>query len=191
MYRRLIPALTALVLITAPALQGISIPFLPGPLVFTEYDHAAPLAGRTYSWGDLRLEVPLYTPVVRAAIDKDLAARGWQLVASGGSVTIFGTGNVRSETQLEDFYKSTGAGWAQGWGLNGWGPGWKPFYGEDTSSGMCSAASHLVIDMFDTGSHRLLFRGVMTSDFSRTQKKNTKNFDTSLKKMFKKFPPKK
>ena len=191
MYRRLIPALAAAILVSAPVLQGISIPFLPQPLVFTEYDHAAPLAGRTYSWGDLRLEVPLYTPVVRAAVDKDLAARGWQLVASGGSITIFGTGNVRSETQLEDFYKSTGAGWAQDWGARGWGPGWKPLYGEDTSSGMCSAASHLVIDMFDTGSHRLLFRGVMTSDFSRTQKKNTKNFDKNLKKMFNKFPPKK
>ena len=191
MNRRLIPAVAAAVLLAGSAAQAISIPFLPEPPVFTEYDHSAPLAGRTYSWGDLRLEVPLYTPVVRAAVDKALAARGWRLVPTGGSVTIFGTGDVLSETQLEDFYKQTGAGWAQDWGWSGWGPGWKPLYGEDTSSGMCSAASHLVIDMFDTGSHRLLFRGVMTSDFSRTQVKNTKWFEKNLKKMFKKFPPKK
>ena len=189
MHRKTLSAIVAAVLLTGTASQAL--PFLPSTPIFTEYDHSAQLVRRTYSWGDLRMEVPLYTSVIRAAVDKNLAARGWQLVATGGSTTIFGTGNVRSETQLDDFYKSTGAGWAQNWGWNGWGPGWKPGYGEFTSNGMNRPESHLVLDIFDTGSHKLLFRGVMAADFSSTQKKIEKKFQTNLKKMFKKFPPKK
>ncbi len=158
--------------------------------ITTEYDHSAHLAGRTYSWGRVTMQVPGYQDVVKAAVDKNLRARGWQLVPTGGSATIFATGDISSEPQMTAFYSGPGAGWGQGWGAQGWGPGWKPGYGEPTWNALSRAGNNLVIDIWDTSSRQLLFRGVMDDDLSGVEKKNTKGLEQSLKKMFKKFPPK-
>ena len=160
--------------------------------VTTEYDHSAPLGNRSYSWGRVTMQVPLYQSVVQAAIDKDLAARGWQLAPSGGSATLFANGDIRNMQQLESFYSGLDGdgGWGEGWGLHGWGAGWTPYYGVETANAMSTAEGHLVVDIFDSGSHRLLFRGVTGDDLSNTEKKNTEELDKGLKKMFSKFPPK-
>ena len=173
-----------------PSIPALALPFLT-PRVITEYDHSAPLSHRTYSWSTVKLQVPEYEAQIRSLTDKYLQTRGWQLVPTGGSATVFALGDVREEATLTSFYAATGSGWTVPWGPQGLGPSWKPLYGEDTFNALNKAQNNLVLDIFDTGGHQLLFRGVQEDDFSNTPKKNAKRLKSSLKQMFKKFPPKK
>ncbi len=180
-------ALVSAAVLACPAAQASLLHPVP---IETEYDHSTHLAGRTYSWGSVTMQVTAYQDGVKAMIDKNLKARGWQLVPSGGSATIFATGDISSEAQMQAFYNGPGAGWGQGWGAQGWGAGWKPGYGEPTWNALSRAGNNLIVDIFDSSSHQLLFRGVMEDDLSGVEKKDTKVLQKSLKKMFKKFPPK-
>ncbi len=209
MHRRTTLVLAAVFLAVASTSEAsILDSILPSPSVTTEYDHSVPLANRTYSWGDLQMAVPQYAGVVRTAIDANLKKRGWQLVASGGSATVFAHGDIRGEEQLQSLYigPKTGANaplgepagtsqapgtWGQPWGQQGWGAGWKPLYGEATFNALNVPENNLVVDIFDTGNHRLIFRGVLQDDLSGTEKKTDKQLSKTIKRMFKKFPPKK
>ncbi len=135
------------------------------------------------------MSVPAYEPAVRAATDKYLQARGWTLMPSGGSATVFGMGNVRGEPQIESSYAQGGWGAGQ-WGPQGLGPGWSPNFGQAAATALSTPESHLVLDIFDRPSRRLLFRGVAAEDLSGTEKQNTKRITGSVKQMFRKFPPK-
>ncbi len=161
------------------------------PAVTSEYDHSVPFVARTYSWGEVKLAVPQYTVTVRAAVDDVLKKKGWQLMPSGGSLTLFAYGDIRGEAQLAAAYSTFGGNWGQAWSLQGWGPGWKPQYGEATLNALNVPENNLVLDMFDAGNHRLVFRGVMEDDLSGTEKKTTKQLNRTVKRLFKKFPAKK
>jgi hypothetical protein len=90
--------------------------------VRTDYDHGANFSSyHTYSWGTVKTSNPLNEDRVKAAVDKDLQAKGWQLVVSGGSATVFATGNVKNEQEAETMYDGMGGGWGGGWGWGGWG----------------------------------------------------------------------
>ncbi len=181
----------AVFLLPLPRARAISLPFLHPSTVTVESDRSAALARRSYSWGDVHLAVAQYDGTVRAAVDKILAAKGWQLVPSGGSATLFAVGDVRGEAQLVESYSKQGGGWGAGqWGWQGLGAGWKPQFGEATVNALATAESHLVVDVFDTASHKLLFRGVMVEDVSGTEKANIKGLQKKLKAMWKKLPRK-
>ena len=168
---------------------------LPPPAVTIEYDHSAPLVRRSYSWGTIHMAVPQYVGTVRAAIDANLQKRGWQLMPSGGSTTIFAHGDIRGEAQLLATYSGSGEGaaghWLQSWTAQGFGPGWKPYYGEAVLNALDVPENNLVVDIFDSSDHRLLFRGVMQDELSAPEKQTTKTLTKTIKRMFSKFPPKK
>lgn len=170
-----------------PTVQAI--PFL-NPSVTTEYDHSAQFSGRTYSWGDARMPVAAYIDPMKALVDKNLKARGWQLVSSGGSATVFALGDTQDGPQLIAYYADHGGTWAQNWSPQGWGAGWKPGYGELVFNALGTAETHLVVDIFDTGSHHLMFRGVVGEDLSDAEKKNIKKLSDNLKQMLKQLPKK-
>ena len=168
---------------------------LPPPSVTIEYDHSVSLVRRSYSWGEVRMAVPQYAGTVRAAIDANLQKKGWQLLPSGGSTTIYAHGDIRGEAQLSTVYGGSGAdaagNWGQVWTTQGLGPGWKPYYGEAVFNALNVPENNLVVDIFDSGSHRLLFRGVMQDELSAPEKQTTKVLTRTIKHMFNKFPPKK
>ena len=176
---------------TAEAQETSLAALITPPDVTMEYDHSVPLAGRTYSWGEVKLAVPQYSSTVHAAVDGVLRKKGWQLLPSGGSVTVFAYGDIRGEAQITAAYSALGGGWEVPWGAQGFGPGWKPFYGEAVLNALNIPENNLVLDMFDTGNHRLLFRGVMEDDLSGTEKKTTKLLTKTVKRLLAKFPPKK
>lgn len=168
-----------------------ALPFLHSNVTM-EYDHAAPLVRRTYSWGGLHMDASQYEPAARAAIDRYLQARGWQPVPSGGAETVWGNGNIRNTRQLEGFYAQQGGGYGVlQWGLQGLGPGWAPSFGQATTSALATPENHFVLDIFDAGSRKLIFRGVTAEDLSGSDKQNRKRLAGSLKRMLKRFPPKK
>src|SRR6202046_5494965 len=77
------------VMICAILLGGSALPAFAGN-VRTDYNHQANFAQyHTYSWGNVKTSDPFYVDRIKQAVDKQLQAKGWQLVTSGASVTIF------------------------------------------------------------------------------------------------------
>lgn len=184
--------------------------FLAGSCAFasnvrTDYDHNAKFENiHTYSWGKVKTSNPLYKDRVKAAVDKDLQAKGWQLVPSGGNATVFATDMVKTEQEAETMYSgmdddmdgALGVGWGGGWGWGGWGDGFGDGYGMDgfgdsTTTIHNQRVAKLVVDVFDHSTHKLMFRGVADNDLGNNSNKNTKNMDKDVNQMFKNFPPKK
>jgi hypothetical protein len=176
---------------TTPAHASIrhSLSRLIHPIqVTTEYDRDAREGAKTYSWGAASMVVSQYTDVVKADVNRDLQAKGWQPVASGGAVTLFAHGDVQGSGPLEAYYGKLNAGWAQGWGEHGWGLGWKPWYGEATTVALNVPGNNMVIDMFDTQSHRLIFRSVAQEQLWTNDKTARRYLLDSVKKMLEKLP---
>ena len=165
--------------------------------VRTDYDHTANFANyKTYSWGAVKASNPLIESRVKAAVDADLQQDGWQLVPSGGAATIFATTNVKNEQELETMYDGMGGGWGLGGGW-GWGRGWgggfgggfgPGGFGESTTMAVSQRVGHLVLDIFTTSDHKLLFRGVADNDLSNNSDKNTKNLNKDVADILKKLP---
>ena len=160
--------------------------------VRTDYDHGANFENyHTYSWGSVKTDDPFYVSRIKQTVDKQLQAKGWQLVPSGGSTTVFAEGSVKNEKQVETYYNGLGGGWGRGWGWGGWGGRFGGGgFGTSTSTTTHQPVGNLVLDIFDSSSHQLLFRGIASSDLSNNSDKNTKNLNKDVDKMFKNFPPK-
>lgn len=162
-----------------------------GDNVKTDYDHGANFAQyHTYSWGKVQTADPFYVSRIQQAVDSQLQAKGWQRVPSGGAATIFATDRVHNQKEVETMYDGLGGGWGGGWGWGGWGWGGGGGLGEATTTTTNQRVGHLVIDIFDSQSKKLLWRGISTADLSNKATKNTKSLDDDISKMFKNFPPK-
>ena len=175
---------------------------LPGIAAFaasvrTDYDHSANFANyKTYSWGAVTTANPLNEARVKAAVDADLQADGWQLMPLGGAATIIATGTVKNEQELETMYDGMGGGYGLGGGW-GWGGGWgggfgggygAGGFGEATTTTQNQRVGHLVVDIFTTSDHKLLFRGVADNDLGQNSSKNTKNLNKDVADILKKLP---
>ena len=168
------------------------VPMVQAADVKTDYDHSANFANyHTYSWGQVKTSNPLYVDRVKADVDRDLQAKGWQAVPSGGAATIVATGSVKNEQELETTYDSMGGGWGGGWGWGGFGSGFGGGgFGEANTTTTNQPVSHLVVDIFDSSTHKLLFRGISDNDLSNKATNNSKSLGKDIDKMFKDFPPK-
>ncbi len=158
--------------------------------VKTDYDHSVDFSQyHSYSWGQVKTSDPFYVDRIKQAVDQQLQAKGWQLVPSGGSTTVFAVGNVHNEKEVERMYNGLGPGWGGGWGWGGWGWGGGGF-GNTTSTTINQPVGKLVVDIFDGNTKKILFRGISSGDLSNKAEKNTKNLNKDVDKMFKDFPPK-
>lgn len=91
-------------------------------------------------------------------------------------------------------YNGMGGGWGGGWGFGGFGGFGGGFgmggFGDATTTEEDQRVGHLVVDIFDASSHKLLFRGVADDDLSNNSDKNTKSLNKDISDMLKRFPPK-
>jgi hypothetical protein len=177
-------------------LLGASVAAL-GDNVRTDYNHQADFTQyHSYSWGNVKTSDPFYVGRVQQAVNRQLQAKGWKLVPTGGSVTVFASDSLHNQQETQTMYDGLGGGWGGGWGWGGWGwgGGWGPGglggLGEATTTTTMQQTSNLVIDLFESGSKNLLWRGLATEDLSSNAGKNTKSLDGDIAKMFKGFPPK-
>ena len=159
--------------------------------VQTDYDHGVNFSQfQTYSWGQVKTVNPFYVDRIKGQVDQILQAAGWKLVPSGGNVVVFATDNVHNQKELETTYNGFGDGWGFGWGWGGWGWGGPGFGDSSTQTTYKQPVGKLVVDMFDGGSKKLLWRGMATGDLSNNSDKNNKNLAKDIAKMLKDFPPK-
>jgi hypothetical protein len=151
--------------------------------VKTDYDRSANFAQyKTYTWEHIQTQDPLDVDRIKTAVNAALAAKGLTQVDSGGEVSIVAIEMTRNQQTLNTFYNGFGGGW--GWRRFGGGG-----FGEATTTTDTYKVGTLVVDLFETGTKKLLWRGSSSDTLSNNSDKNIKNLDKGVEKMFKKFPP--
>ena len=129
--------------------------------VKTHYDRSANFAQyKTYSWEQVKTREPLDVDRIKNAVNAALAAKGWTRVESGGDIWILAV--------------------EEGWRWSGFGA-----FGPTTDT---YEDRTLTVDLVDTKTKRLLWRGSSTDRLSNNSDKNIKNLDKGVEKLFKKFP---
>jgi len=151
--------------------------------VKTDYDRNANFGQyKTYSWEQVKTKDPLLVDRIKSAANAALAAKGWTQVDSGGDVSIIAIEMTQNQQTLNTFYDGFGGGW--GWRRFGGGG-----FGEATTTTETYKVGTLVVDLFDTKTKKLIWRGVSSDTLSNNSDKNIKNLDKGVEKIFKQFPP--
>lgn len=180
--------------------------------VHTDYDHHANFEQyRTFCVDRVHAADPLYEGRLRDALNYTLShtslkPSGQSLrtrtdqgpapveVQSGCDLAVRAVGNVHNQQEYSTFYNGFGPGWGYGgWGggFGGWGGPWGGWGGGPAVTRVEQIPiGTLVVDLYDTHTKQLVFRGIATSEYSRHADKNTRRLNISIEKMFKKFPPK-
>jgi hypothetical protein len=154
-----------------------------GPRVKTDYDRSANFAQyKTYSWEHVKTKDPLDVDRIKNAVNAALSAKGWTQVASGVDVSVLAIQMTEDQQTLNTFYDGFGGGW--GWRRFGGGG-----FGEATTTTETYKVGTLVVDLFDTKTKMLIWRGSASDTLSNNSNKNIKNLDKGVEKVFKQFPP--
>jgi Domain of unknown function (DUF4136) len=149
--------------------------------VKTDYDRAANFSQyKTYSWEKVQTPDPLWVNRIKAAVNAALAAKGWTQVESGGDISIIAMEMNRDHQTLNTYYGDFGGGWR-----------WRGFggFGESTTTSETYTVGTLVVDLFDTKTKTLVWRGVSSGMLSDKSDKNINNLNRGVQKMFQHFPP--
>ncbi len=173
-------------------LMGIMILFsstASAQQVKTDYDRNANFGQyKTYSWEQVKTKDLLDVDRIKSAVNAALAAKGWTQVTSGGDVSTIALEMTQDQQTLNTFY----GGFGGGWGWRRFGSGGFGGFGDATTTTETYKVGTLVVDLFDTKTKQLLWRGTSSdklSNNSNNSNKNIKNLDNGVQKMFKQFPP--
>jgi hypothetical protein len=149
-----------------------------GQQVKTDYDRSANFGQyKTYSWEKVQTQDALLVDRVKTAVNAALAAKGWTQVDSGGDASIVAMETTQNKQTLNTFYDGFGGGWR-------WGG-----FGDATTTTETYKVGTLVVDLFDTKTKNLIWRGSSSDTLSNNSDKNIKNLDKGVQKMFAHFPP--
>jgi hypothetical protein len=146
--------------------------------VKTDYDRNINFSQyKTYSWEKVKTQDPLWVDRIKSAVDADLTAKGWTQVPSDGNISLVAMEATKNEKTLNTFYNGFGGGWR-------WGG-----FGNATTTVDTYKVGTLVLDMFDTQTKKLVWRGSASDTLSDKTDKNIKNLNKGVQKMLKHFPP--
>jgi len=151
--------------------------------VHTDYDHKADFNRyHTYSWIGVQASNSIWQNRITEAVDAALAAKGWTKVPSGGDASVSAIGQTTERDTMETFYDGfPGWGWRAGW----WGGGMGMSYTE----AIPERVGVLTVDVFDSGTKQLIFRGRASDVLTGNPEKNDKKMEHGVDDMFKHFPP--
>ena len=148
--------------------------------VKTDYDRNANFSNyKTFSFEKIETKDPLWVDRIKSAVSAALTAKGLSQVDSGGDISIVAVEMTNTQQRLDTFYKGFGGGWR-------WGGG----FGDATTTTETYQVGTLVVDMFDSNTKELLWRGSASDTVSNQSARNIKNLDKGVQKMFKNYPPK-
>ena len=154
--------------------------------VKTDYSHSTNFSQfKTYSWLKVQAGDSLWANRIKQDVDEQLAKKGWTEVPSNGSASITAFRSTQEQPTLETFYDGFGGGW--GWrgrgGFGGGGMGMSTTTTDDTKVGT------IVVDIFNSQTKQLLWRGTDSSDLGSNVEKNAKSLSKDMGDLFKHFPP--
>jgi len=146
--------------------------------VKTDYDRSVNFDQyKTYSWQKVNTKNLLWVDRIKSAVDAALTAKGWTQVPSDGNISLVAMETTKNQQTLNTFYNGFGGGWR-------WGG-----FGNATTTVDNYKVGTLVLDMFDTQTKQLVWRGSASDTLSNKTDKNIKNLDKGVQKMLKQFPP--
>jgi len=144
-----------------------------------DYSHSTNFGKyKTYSWTTVQASDSLWQDRIRRAVDEELSAKGWSMAASGGDVSIAAFGSTQNQQRLNTFYDNMGGGWF-----------WRGMDGMATTTVENVPVGTLVVDLFDSQSKKLIFRGTASDVLSDKPENNEKKMEKDVADMFKHFPP--
>jgi hypothetical protein len=148
--------------------------------VTTDYDHAADFSKYgTFTWiKQPNTRNPLMKERIVEFINTQMKNKDLKLVPSGGDIGIAAHTATRVEKTLEMFYD----------GFPGWR--WHRGWGGATATVETYEVGTLVVDLFDTSTKQVIWRGVASDTISDNPEKNTKQLQKAVEEMFKHYPPK-
>jgi hypothetical protein len=151
---------------------------------------------RTYAWKASKNQgAHFYRQWAVKDADAELAQKGLRRVKADQNPDLYIYYHVVSQELMDSITTDDGFGWGGGpWGFwGGWG-GWGPWGGLGPDISQTEARPRmmgiLAVDIVDAKKKELVWRGQATVDsISNTQKGDEKQVLSSVKKMFKQYPP--
>ena len=180
--RKMVPILVMLFFATSAWAQKVSYNF-DSQADFSKY--------KTYRWEQHPNSMDiddLTKKELGAALNTELATKGLtQTTEANADLVLVYQVALRQEKELTTF--NTGYGYGPGWG-----PGW---YGAGMGGGTSTTTSSTItigsldVDMYDSGTKQMVWRGVATKAINANAKpdKRQKNMQKAAKKLFKNYPP--
>jgi hypothetical protein len=149
--------------------------------VNVDYNHTTDFSKyRSFSWmKEPKTRNPLMKDRIIEFINDELMKKDLKLVPAGGDLSIAAHTATREEHTLETFYN----------GFPGWR--WHGGFSPTTVEVETYEVGTLIVDLFDTATKEVVWRGVASGTVSDNPDKNTKKLQDAVKDMFEKFPPKK
>ena len=146
---------------------------------------SATVVGLVAGTGELRLlcqsRIPLADKYIVAAIDAQLATKGWQKVESDSDVVVIYAAGRTTETQINPF--------APGGPYSGYRWAWKAAAAFDASGLQPISVGELIVDMADVKNKTFMWTANAKDTLSHDFEKKKKTVDKALAKVFKNFPP--
>ena len=137
---------------------------------------------KTFMWiRKPHMQDPLMDDRIVNAINAELTAKGWTMVDDGADVGVAAHVATKKDHTLETFYNGFG-----GWGWHYWGGG----MGIATTHVDSYTVGTLVVDLFDSRTKQLIWRGWASDALPDNPEKESKKLNKDIEKLFKNFPPK-
>lgn len=151
--------------------------------VTIDYDHTVNFAKfKTYTWGKVHATDPSVENRITIALNRDMTGRYMTEVPKGGDVTITAVDATQNKQEFSDFYSSLGDySWQRGWGSG---------FMDSQATPQDIPLDTLVIDMYDTKTHKLLWRGTVAQPVAGSADKNDQKIDKAVTMLISKYPPK-
>ncbi len=138
---------------------------------------------KSYAWAKVQASDPLVEPRLAIAIDHILQGEGWKLVDKNPSVYVSAVDAGNSSQEYARFYRSmAGYEWKPSWQDNG--------FMDDPQALRKIHVGTLIVDMYDSGSKKLVWRGTAIEPTSSETKEKAKGdaIDKTVATMFKGLP---
>jgi hypothetical protein len=170
----------------ATVLFGVAIAGTPilAQTVTIDYDHSVNfLKFKTYTWDRVHATDPGVEGRITIAVDRDMSGRYMSQASKNGDVTIAVVEATQDKKEYSDFYAGlNNPTWQRGWGSGGF---------LDTAATLQDVPlDTLVMDIYDTKTQKLIWRGVVTEPVVKSAEKNDQTMDKAVNLLFAKFPPK-
>jgi broad specificity polyphosphatase/5'/3'-nucleotidase SurE len=138
---------------------------------------------RTYTWDKVHATDPSVEERLVSAANRDLSAHYMTEISSGGEITITAVEATQDKEEFSTFYDGLGDfSWQRPWGSGG--------FLDNASSVQDIPVDSLVIDMYDTKTHKLLWRGTVAEPVAKSEDKNDQLVDKAVSELIAKYPPK-
>ena len=130
---------------------------------------------KTFMWiQEPEVKEAFMGPRIMAAVNRELTVRGLRQVNDGADLALGAHLATEERHTWETYY--SGDGW---WGWGGWA----------TTTVQTYEVGTLTVDLFDGHTRKLVWQGVATDELESKPRKQTREFDKQIGKMFKYYPP--